>query len=137
MADVVPAAQLREYLAEALHAPGARVAVEYHGAVRDPTTARAVDKAARWLRRRARTTDSVRVNARVARVDVAAGGAGGARRLAALGVRLLPQPSTVVVYGGGGGGPGAPRARAARAGPVTSARDLVRQLGWPGTGPAR
>ena len=119
MAVAVVPARLREYLAEALHEPGARVAVEYYRTKRDPLTARAADKAARWLRRRGRGQGG---GARVVRVDVDAGGAAGARRLEAMGVRLLPQPSTVVIYGAGG------RVLGVRAGPLLSSLELVRQL---------
>ena len=121
MATAVAPAELREYLSEQLFASHSRVVVEYYSKKRDPSTAHAVDKAARWLRRHPAGHPSASP-VRVICVDIDEGGGGARAALAALGVRLLPQPSTVVIYGARG------RVIEARAGPLVSSKDLVTRL---------
>ena len=89
--------------------------MEYYHTRRDPATARAVDKTAQWLRRRGHR------HIVVCRVDISRDPA---RHLDRLGVRVLPQPSTVAIYGPGGH----PQLHA---GPLLSSAKLVRRLGLP------
>ena len=105
--------QLRSYLAESLRAAPQQAVVEYYHTTRDPVTAKAVDKTAQWLRRRAHR------HVAVCRVDISKDHG---RHLDRLGVRVLPQPSTVAIYGPDG----RPQLHA---GPLASSSNLVQRLG--------
>lgn len=90
MAQAVPPAKLRNVLRETF-GRGARstALVEYFHTQRDPVVARAVDKAASWLRNHGHAEVTVLC------VDLAQDVDG---QLDVMRVKVLPQPTTVALY---------------------------------------
>ena len=85
--------------------------VEYHGGTRAGLAARAMGKAARWVQRKGDgKLPFLHVDARAH-----------ASQLDQLGVRVLPQPTTVAIYWSDG-------TTQLRRGDLVSSRELVRQL---------
>ena len=113
MATYVSPAALGTVLRQQLATHG-HAFVEYFHTRRDPDTARSVDRAARWL---AHHRELPAGNVRVFAVDLALDRG----ELDRMRVQLLPQPSTVALYGPGGKG------IALHAGPVLSSSKLVQE----------